>query len=519
MATESRVKKSLLNARVNLIFYFLSLVLTFFSRRIFLNTLGVEFLGLTGTLYNLLGFLNLAELGIDSAIAYVLYKPLFDGNKTKINEIVSVLGYLYRWIGLVILFSGCLLACFLPLIFPDTEFSFGIIYFAYLSFLTSSLLGYFINYRQTLLGADQKNYVVTAYFQSAIIIKTLIQLVCAYYVRNYYLWITIEIVFCFIHAIILNWKINQVYPWLKSEVRLGKELFKKYPEVMKYTKQIFVHKLGGFVQFQTMPFFIYTFVSLQMVTFYGNYSLIVDKLYALFNNFLSSTNAGVGNLIAERNEHRIKSVFWELAGIRFFIGGIICTFVLFLLEPFVSLWVGSEFILPHDVLLIVTLNILVIFICGEIAGQFVHGYGLFYDVWSSVAEVIIFVLVAVVGGAMYGLVGVLSGRFVSIFIIRGVWKPYFLYKKGFKTNFNHYWIIWIKHLVLILLPMIALYYYFTPIIINVNPETSFFNWSLYALIVMSSYMLVTGLLMYTCVHTMRSFCNRMIALWIKKGRN
>ena len=139
--TESRVKKTLLNARVNLVFYFLTLALSFFSRKIF--------------------------LGIGSAIGYVLYKPLFERNQEKINEIISVMGYLYRCIGIMILSAGCVLACFLPLIFPDstTGFDISLIYFAYFSFLVSSLIGYFINYRQNLLGADQRNYVVTAYFQ------------------------------------------------------------------------------------------------------------------------------------------------------------------------------------------------------------------------------------------------------------------------------------------------------------------------------------------------------------------
>lgn len=122
---ESRVKKSLLNARVNLIFYFLTLILSFFSRKIFLDTLGADFVGLTGTLQNLLGFLNLAELGIGSAIGYVLYKPLFEHDEGKINEIISVFGYLYRWIGFIILGAGIVLACFLPLIFPNTEFEMG----------------------------------------------------------------------------------------------------------------------------------------------------------------------------------------------------------------------------------------------------------------------------------------------------------------------------------------------------------------------------------------------------------
>lgn len=71
-STGSRVKKTLLNARVNLIFYFLTPALSFFSRKIFLDCLGADFVGLTGTLQNLLGFLNLAELGIGSAILQVL---------------------------------------------------------------------------------------------------------------------------------------------------------------------------------------------------------------------------------------------------------------------------------------------------------------------------------------------------------------------------------------------------------------------------------------------------------------
>lgn len=254
MSQESRVRKSLLNARVNLIFYFLTLALSFFSRKIFLDTLGADFVGLTGTLQNLLGFLNLAELGIGSAIGYVLYKPLFDHDETKINEIISVFGYLYRWIGKIILIAGCILACFLPLIFPNTEFDLGLIFFAYFSFLASSLIGYFANYKQTLLGADQKNYVVTAYFQTATIIKTIIQMALAYYTGNYYLWVIVELSFGIIYSFILNWKINQVYPWLRSEVSQGRILFKKYPEVMKYTKQLFVHQIANFVQFQLSPF-------------------------------------------------------------------------------------------------------------------------------------------------------------------------------------------------------------------------------------------------------------------------
>lgn len=158
--SESRLHKSYLNARVNVFFYLVTLFISFFSRKIFLDKLGADFVGLTSTMQNLLGFLNLAELGIGASIGYVLYKPIFDGNRDRIKEIVSVLAYLYRNVGLLILGAGLLLACFLPYIFADAGIRLGVIYFAYFAFLTSALISYFVNYRQTLLGADQRNYVV-----------------------------------------------------------------------------------------------------------------------------------------------------------------------------------------------------------------------------------------------------------------------------------------------------------------------------------------------------------------------
>ena len=87
-----RVHKSMLNAEVNLIFYFLTLFCAFFSRRIFLDYLGAEFIGLTGTLGNILGYLNLAEFGITASVGFFLFKPLQTGNHKEVQDILSLLG-------------------------------------------------------------------------------------------------------------------------------------------------------------------------------------------------------------------------------------------------------------------------------------------------------------------------------------------------------------------------------------------------------------------------------------------
>lgn len=71
--SESRTSKSLLNIKIAFAFYFINLLLTFLSRKYFIDYLGSELLGLNTTLTNMLGFLNLAELGVGTAVSYTLY--------------------------------------------------------------------------------------------------------------------------------------------------------------------------------------------------------------------------------------------------------------------------------------------------------------------------------------------------------------------------------------------------------------------------------------------------------------
>ena len=60
----SRIQKSIKNAKVNVIFYVITAVLAFFSRKVFLDNLGTEFLGLSSTLGDILNLMNITELGI-----------------------------------------------------------------------------------------------------------------------------------------------------------------------------------------------------------------------------------------------------------------------------------------------------------------------------------------------------------------------------------------------------------------------------------------------------------------------
>lgn len=435
---ESRVKKTITNAQVNLLFYILLLVATFFSRKIFIDSLGNEFVGLTSTLQNILGLFNLAELGISSAIAFSLYKPLFDKNHERITELISIFGYLYQKIGYIITGIGIIVAIFLPFIFKKSILDLGIIYFAYFSYLIISLFTYFFNYKQTLLAADQKEYYVTIYYQSANIIKICVQIVLLLQYKSPYIWLLIELIFGIIYCFILNIKVRQVYPWLHSTIKQGKKNLSNYPEIPKYIKQIFVHKLASVALLNTSSIFIYSFSSLSLVTYFMNYNLIILKVDALITQLLNSTSAGVGNLVAEGNKTKIKKVFEELLAIRYFIAILLSLCIYFCINQFISIWLGAEYLLSNNIIILI-ITAFYLKQTGEIVDQFLRAHGLFYDIWASLTEASINILVSIIGGLLWGLEGVLWGPIISMLVIVHLWKPYFLYSKGLNISVLKYW--------------------------------------------------------------------------------
>ena len=343
--TESRTAQTLRNSFVALIFYFFNLVLQFFSRKIFIDHLGTEILGLNTTATNLLQFLNLAELGIGSAIACTLYKPLREKDTLTINEIVSLQGWMYRRIAWIVISGSTALMAFFPLIFAKMPLP---IWYAYASFgvlLISSLLSYFVNYKQIVLSADQKEYKVQYSYKATMLIKIACQIVAIKYLDNGYIWwLALEFLFAILASYNLNIVIRKSYPQLKTDLSQGKILNKKYPNVITKIKQLFFHKIAYYALTQTSPIIIYAYASLSLVAIYGNYMLIVLGITSLMGAIFNSMNAGIGNLVAEGNRAHILDVFEELFSIRFLLSCVVCYGAYKLTPAFITLWVGSEYI-------------------------------------------------------------------------------------------------------------------------------------------------------------------------------
>ncbi len=500
------MKKGLLNVRVNVLFYFLFLGVTFFSRKIFLEYLGADFMGLTGTLGNILGYLNLAELGIGTAVSVNLYKPLLQKDHKTISDITSLLGYLYKKIGLLILAAAVVVSLFFPLIFKGAGFGMGVIYFAFFTLLSSSLLGYFLTYKATVVYSDQKGYLILTYIRSAQIMVLVIQTLLLYKTQNIYLYLSINLIFGVISALIINWRVEKLYPWLKSSMKEGKRLVTEYKSIIASTKQLFVHRIAGFILNNTDQLFIFIFESLKMVAYYGNYVMVVTRIGEVFTLFLDSFGAGVGNLVAQGDKNRILKVFWEMMAMRYFTAGFLVFSIYHLINPFISLWLGGEYILSNTILVLILVNMFIMRARGTI-DTFIEANKLFKDVWAPMVEGALNIVVTIVFGYFYGLIGILLGKIVSLSVIIVFWKPVYLFKVGFRRRVRVYWRGVVAYYAVfvgsfVLVRWLGGY-------VTIDPYAGFLQWILYSVIFAGGFAIVYGFAMLVFTNGTRDLLKRL----------
>lgn len=509
MNPESRTYKSLVNSGVALLFYVVTFFLSFIARRILIAQLGPDLLGLNTTTGSLLSFLNLAELGIGTAIAFTLYKPLQTKDIQTINEIVSLQGWFYKRVAGFIILGSIVLLFFFPAIFAKTGLPIWYAVASYVVLLFSSLLGYFVNYRQIVLSANQQQYKIQLTYGSINILKVIVQLIAVTVAPNhkYLWWLAVEVIFTILGSIFLNVQIKKTFPELNTRTTDGRMLKNKYPDILVKVKQLFIHKIGTVALNQTSPVIIYAYASLALVTSYGNYLVITRGISTALNAMFNSMNAGVGNLIAEGNKNRIMSVFRELFSSRFLIISTCCYSIYMLSAPFISLWVGEEYMLGRITVLLIVI-LFYIMTTREVVDSFINGYGLFQDIWAPAVEAALNIGSSILLGHFWGLPGILLGVLISQVTIIMIWKPILLFWKGFNSPLIEYVLMYGKHLVLFAVAMVFVYFIVRQI--PIDPGASFYSFAAAGLITELLALIILGILLYIFERGMRDFVQRMI---------
>lgn len=433
----SRTSNSLKNMAFGVGSQILSILMGFFTRWMFIALLGKEYLGVSGLFTNVLSLLSLANLGFDTAIIYSLYKPLAEGDMVAVKGYMHVYKRVYQAVCIAVLVLGGILMPFLPHLINGEVTIPENIYVIYGLFLLQSASSYLFSYKQSLLTASQQNRVNSLYHSIFMVLRNLGEMVVLFFFHAYIPTLLCIIAFQLAENAWIARVADKKFPFL-ADSSAGQITPEQKDALKENVKSLFLYKISGTIISSTDNILISKFQGLASVGLYSNYVYIVDVIRAFLSYIFYSMTASIGNYNATESKEANERMYYNLFFASFWLYGFtgICLGVL--LNPFISLWIGKEYLLPGWTVFIIIANY---YTAGvqyapttyrEVTGLF--KIGKYRPLIAAVINLVVSILLAY----PLGISGILLGTIISRLCVYFWYDPYIIHKTLFERKLTHY---------------------------------------------------------------------------------
>ena len=332
------------NATRNIVFdgalEMMNMLFPFAIRSVMLHYLGTEYLGLNGLFKSLLMFLNLAELGVGSAMVFSMYKPIAEDDTFTICALLRLYRTLYRIIGLAIAAVGLLLMPVLRnLIKGDLPAGMNL-YILYLMNLGNTVMTYWLfAYKSSLLQAHQRRDVISKVSLAVRLTEYVLKILILVYTRNYYLYLSVQLLCQLAVNLLTAVCATKMYPRYVPEGKLPKE---KTLDIFRRVRDLFTSKLSATVFDAADTLVISAFMGLTALALYQNYYFIITALRMMLIVVLNACMAGVGNkLVMESKEANYRDLE-KISLLFLWVLGVSSSMLLCMYQPFIRVWMGED---------------------------------------------------------------------------------------------------------------------------------------------------------------------------------
>lgn len=440
----SRTAKSLRNILYSLGNQIITILLGFINRSIFIVTLGISYLGISGLFSDILTMLSLADLGFGVALTYSMYKPLAVHDYDRLAALTGLYRRVYRIIALAVTIIGLALVPFLKYL-VNLRHPVPHITLYYLMFLANTVASYLVVYKTSILTADQKDYLLKKY-QSLFSIG---QITCTslflWLTHNYFIYLLIQVIFTYTQNFYASWVAERQYPFIKKKIEMP---LGEVKEIFRNLYSVFLYKISGVLLNATDNTIISVMIGTGMVGYYSNYSMITVQLTNLINTIFYSLTASLGNLVVKEKARRRYQVFKIIQSVSDIFSSI-CTACLFLLiQDLIQVWLGHQFLLNNLTLLAITVNfylqiiLLPIWIYREATGLYQQ------TKYIMVVTAIINLILSVWLANVLDVAGVLFASAIARLLTYFWYEPVLLFRRYFSNSSWVYFVSILKNVII-----------------------------------------------------------------------
>lgn len=343
MSTSNRTRNSSRNIIFGILLKTYQIIVPFLMRTAMIYLMGVQYLGLNSLFTSVLQVLNLAELGVGSAMIYSMYKPIVKNDEYRICALLKLYKIYYRVIGSAIAVIGLVLTPFIPdLIKGDVPAGINI-YILYLLNLSATVLTYWLfAYKNSLLQAHQRADIISKITLSTNTVQFILQFLMLWLFHNYYYYVIVMLFTQIMTNITTAVVASKMYPSYQPIGSLDKVEVKK---INHRIIDLFTSKLGTVILESADTIVISAFLGLTVLAIYQNYFYILSSITAFVAVIFNSVVASIGDSIISETKEKNYQDFKVFTFITCWMAGFCVCCFLNLYQPFMRLWVGDKFML------------------------------------------------------------------------------------------------------------------------------------------------------------------------------
>ena len=395
--------------------------------------------------------LNLSELGLGSAIIFRLYKPLSNNNIEECRKYLNFLKNAYLVIGCLIVALGLIFSFFISSLTYDVKIDSGEIYLIFWLYVIQMASSYWVlSFRHAIIQADQKGYIVTAFSTLGILIGSLGQIAFYIVFHSYIAGIIFTLACQTLMGFITSVYAKQKYPYL---AKISKSVKLSKYEAKSLAKDIFAlsfTKLCKASNKSVPTVVVSASAGAIQAGIFSNYQMIMNSIDSLLTVAFSSLTASIGNLNALADDKAKIDTFEKLNFIMFIILSVCSACCLTLINPFIELVWGQEYLLSQWVVIAISAYIT---ISGFllIISDFKEAGGIFWQGrYRPLIGCVLNILLAVIFMKEFGIAGVIWTTTVSRVLTESWFDPLLVCKHILHTSPKNYFLRLIGYIFLII---------------------------------------------------------------------
>lgn len=408
----------------------------FLMRTAMIYLMGVEYLGLNSLFTSILQALNLAELGVGSAMIYSMYKPIADNDEKTICALLRLYKRYYFVIGAVIAGIGVCLTPLIPKLISGEIPGNLNVYVLYLLNLAATVMTYWLfAYKNSLLQANQRSDIASKVTLATTTIQYGIQMFVLWAFHNYYYYVIVMLAAHAVTNIVTAVVTSKMYPNYAPKGDLPRD---QTASINQRIKDLFTAKLGATIVNSADTIVISAFLGLTMLAMYQNYYFIMNAVMSLIAIIFSSCLAGVGNSMVTES---LDKNYEDFMVITFLINWIVttctCCFAT-MYQPFIELWVGEKYQFNYGVVILFCIYFYLVTM-QQVIGVYKDAAGMWHqDRYRPLVASILNLVLNISLVKIWGIYAILASTIISYLAVAIPWLIINVFNCVFKRDAKKY---------------------------------------------------------------------------------